>query len=69
MYIDNVLADLIFQLHIHKPATFNWSVYAKPGKCAGSYFCVCYGIFLRFFLLNFGTIPTMRYILFFILSY
>jgi hypothetical protein len=51
MYIDNVFADLIFQLHIHKPATFNWIVYAKPAKCAVMF--LCYVIFLRFFFIGF----------------
>lgn len=48
-YIDNVLADLIFLLHIHKPATFNWNVYARPGKCGVMFLCAMISFYDFFF--------------------
>ena len=64
----------LFYLHLNiicllwAHGTFNWSACIKPDKCAVMYFCVvgmllC--LFSQFFLLYFGTLPTVWYLFWF----
>ena len=53
---------LRYSLTFINPATFYWSAWTKPGKWAIMYLC----LFSTYFLLNFGTVPTVWCFVFFL---